>query len=119
MKSTQTLDDLGSRKTTLDVEESTLTEKLKDKTEKQASLEKEIGLLETQLTLLKKIEDLEEARHQLQDGEPCPLCGAKEHPFAEGNIPVPDETQQRLSTVRADLKAVTEAVSDLKVNLAR
>ena len=119
LKSNQTLDDLSSRKATLGTEESTLTEKLKDQTEKQASLEKEIGLLETQLTLLKKIEDLEEARHQLQDGEPCPLCGAKEHPFAEGNTPVPDETQQRLSTVRADLKAVTEAVSDLKVKLAQ
>jgi exonuclease SbcC len=118
-KSNLALDDLGSRKATLSAEEATLTEKLKGQTEKQASLEKEIELLETQLTLLKKIEDLEEARSQLQDGEPCPLCGAKEHPFAEGNVPVPDETQQRLSTVRADLKVVTDLVSDLKVKLAQ
>ncbi|VAW99907.1 Exonuclease SbcC, partial [hydrothermal vent metagenome] len=119
LKSKQTLDDLRSRKATLNVEESTLTEKLKDQTEKLASLEKEIGLLEIQLTLLKKIEGLEEARHQLQDGEPCPLCGAKEHPFAEGNIPLPDETQQYLGTGRADLKAVADTVSDLKVKLAQ
>ncbi|MCF6355613.1 MAG: hypothetical protein L3J26_11035 [Candidatus Polarisedimenticolaceae bacterium] len=119
LESKRNLDDLGSRKAKLGTGESTLTEKLKEQTEKQASLEKEIELLETQLTLLKKIEDLEEARYQLQDGKPCPLCGAKEHPFAEGNIPVPDEAQQCLSTVRADLKAVTDAISDFKVKLAQ
>lgn len=118
-KSKQALDELGNRKVTLSAEESTLTEQLKGQTEKQAALEKEMGLLETQLSLLKKIEDLKEARHQLQDGEPCPLCGAKEHPFAKGNIPAPDETSLRLSTVRVDLKAATDVDSDLKVKLAQ
>lgn len=118
-KSKQTLNEIGNRKANLSTEESTLAEQLKGQTEKQAAFEKEVGLLETKLTLLKKIEDLKEARHQLQDGEPCPLCGAKEHPFAEGNIPVPDETRQRLTTVRGDLKSVTDTVSDLKVKLVQ
>lgn len=100
--------------------EETLTETLEGQVEKQQSLEKEVGLLETQLTLIKRIEDLEEARQQLQDGEPCPLCGAKEHPFAEGNVPAaPDETQQRLAKVRGELKTTTNVVSDLKVKLAQ
>ena len=119
MKSKQAIDELGNRKATLLAEESVLTNTLASQAEKQATLEKERELLETQLTLLKKIEDLEEARHQLRDGEPCPLCGAEEHPFAKGNVPVPDETRQRLTTVRNELKSVIDAVSDLKVKLAQ
>lgn len=110
---------LESRQSTLRQEEFTLTSTLGTQLEKQVALEKEVGLLETQLTLLKRIEDLEEARHQLQDDEPCPLCGAKEHPFAHGNIPVPDGTQQRLSVVRDELKSVVGEISDIKVRLAQ
>ncbi|MBI5141310.1 MAG: AAA family ATPase [Nitrospirae bacterium] len=118
-KSKQTIDALGSRKASLSADDSALAERLKRQTGKRASLETEMGLLEIQLALLNKIEELSEARHQLQDGEPCPLCGAKEHPFAEGNIPAPDETSQRLGMVRVELKAATDAVSDLKVKLAQ
>ena len=96
-KSKRVIDQLDSRQTAYQQEASSLTRSLATQAERLAALEKEIGLLETQLTLLKRIEDLEEARRQLQDGEPCPLCGAKEHPFAEGNIPIPDETRQRLT----------------------
>ncbi len=119
LRSKQSIEELDNRKASLSAEKSTLASQLQSLTEKQRDLEKEMGLLETQLTLLKRIEDLEEARHQLQDGEPCPLCGAKEHPFAEGSVPVPDETHQRLAAVRGDLKSVTDAVSDLRVKLAQ
>lgn len=110
---------LDNRRTTLKQEVSSLTSTLETQTERQAALEKEMSLLEIQLALLKRIEDLGEARKQLKDGEPCPLCGSKEHPFAEGNIPVPDETQQCLTTVRTNLKSVTNDISALKVNLAK
>lgn len=118
-KSKQATLELVNRQATLNAEESALTSTLASRAEIQAALEKERELLETQLTLLKKIEDLEEARSQLQDGEPCPLCGAKDHPFARGNIPVPHETRQRLTTVRADLKSITGEISDLKVKRAK
>lgn len=117
-KSRQASSQLGTLETALKLEATTLINTLAAQTKRSATLEKESSLLETQLTLLKRIEDLEEARTQLQDGEPCPLCGAKEHPFAEGNIPIPDETRQRLSEVRGELKSVTGVISDLKVKLA-
>ncbi|MDR1310323.1 MAG: AAA family ATPase [Burkholderiaceae bacterium] len=86
--------------------------------QKQAQLEKEVNALEIQLTLLKRIEALEKSRSQLQDGEPCPLCGATVHPFAEGNIPVPDETQKQLAAARTQLKSLTGDISALRVRQA-
>ncbi len=41
--------------------------------------------------LRRQIADLEEQRKRLEDGLPCPLCGATDHPLAHGNIPKPDE----------------------------
>lgn len=118
VKSGQALVELGQRQQALSAEGADLAGRLHAHIDGQGALEKEMALLETQLSLLKKIADLEEARHQLKDGEPCPLCGALEHPFAEGNIPLPDETRQRLDAVRADLKAAHDVVAGLKVKQA-
>jgi len=87
-------------------------------TEKQVSLEKEMGELETQLSRINKILDFEAHRQQLQEGESCPLCGAEEHPFAEGNLPVPDETSIALNRVRAELKQANGSLSGFKIKQA-
>jgi len=85
------------------------------------------------VTLLKemafqsKIVQLENERAKLQDGDPCPLCGATEHPFAEGNIPVPDEIERKINKLttlirkaeskEADIKKLEEASSSARENL--
>ncbi len=43
-----------------------------------------------------RIAELEAHRASLVDGEPCPLCGATQHPFAKGNAPVPDAMERRI-----------------------
>ncbi len=111
--------ELESRHAALLQDASNVTSTLVRQVEKQETLENEVNLLETQLTLLKRIEDLEEARVLLQDGEPCPLCGSEEHPFAVGNIPAPDATQLRLVEVKADHKAVSNSIAVLSVELAK
>lgn len=60
-------------------------------------LEKE-GLQREQ-HLLEKIHSLEEHRAKLQAGEPCPLCGSEEHPFAGGSVPVVDDIGVKVERV--------------------
>ncbi|ADH85922.1 AAA family ATPase [Desulfurivibrio alkaliphilus] len=39
---------------------------------------------------LESTHSMEQARGQLRPQEPCPLCGSRSHPFANGEIPDPD-----------------------------
>ena len=81
-----------------------LSELLGDRLLREYRTEKETLLRE--MAFLSKVAELEGHRAKLEDGKPCPLCGAKEHPFAEGNIPEPDETEKK---VEALTKLISEA----------
>lgn len=81
-----------------------LTAEIDHWTEKAAENEREATHLETEVSLLNRIRDLEEERARLQDGNPCPLCGATDHPFARGNVPRVDETERALNEARKSLK---------------
>ncbi|WP_133273649.1 AAA family ATPase [Hymenobacter radiodurans] len=63
--------------------------------EQHAAQEKHL----TDLRLLVQTQQLilshEEARHYLEAGQPCPLCGATEHPFALGALGVTADSLQR------------------------
>jgi len=82
------------------------------------ALEREEGLLQTQWVLLQRIASLEDARHDLRDGDPCPLCGAREHPFAHDTaIPAPDDTRQQLDAARTALREARERATAGQVAL--
>lgn len=74
-----------------------LSELLGDKLLREYRTEKETLLRE--MAFIKKIEELEDHRAKLEDGKTCPLCGSTEHPFAEGNVPVPDEIEQKIESL--------------------
>ncbi|HBM17279.1 MAG TPA: chromosome segregation protein SMC [Lentisphaeria bacterium] len=71
-----------------------LSDLLGDRLLREYRTEKETMLRE--MAFIKKIEELEDHRAKLEDGKPCPLCGSIDHPFAKGNIPVPDETEKKI-----------------------
>ncbi len=48
---------------------------------------------------LKKISDFDSERALLEDGKACPLCGALNHPYAEGNIPEANAFELELATL--------------------
>jgi len=64
--------------------------------------------LRTERELRSRIQSLEEERSRLEDGIPCPLCGALEHPYAAGNIPALDEVERQLEDLRRFLETADQ-----------
>lgn len=55
----------------------------------------------------------EEVRKSLKANERCPLCGAYEHPYADGQVPNSEASDEVMNEVKADLKKSEEACSRL------
>ncbi len=64
-----------------------------------------------ELAFLNKIASLKKERKNLQDDQPCPLCGSLHHPFALGNVPEANETEQRIKFL-ADLIQKAESLEN-------
>jgi exonuclease SbcC len=87
--------------------------------EQSALLEKEVAGLEIQVALLGRIRDLEAERQRLEDGRPCPLCGATEHPYATGNLPVLNAAEADLKERKARFKSVSLRLGELEAGRAK
>jgi exonuclease SbcC len=78
--------------------------------DRKEHLEKQVSALEAQVSLVGRIRSLEQERNCLEDGSPCPLCGATEHPYAKGNVP-------ELSGYEASLKKAKDAWNNVSGEL--
>ena len=128
VRSTKSLDDQqkqsGIRKQELEqaskqiqLGKDALIQLLGDRLLREYRTEKEALLRE--MAFLAKIADLSDTRAKLEDGKPCPLCGATEHPFAVGNIPVPDDIEQKIGALtRLISKAEDQEVAIKKLEEA-
>ncbi|EXJ10250.1 SbcC/MukB-like Walker B domain-containing protein [Nitrincola nitratireducens] len=67
-----------------------------------------------EMAFLKKIAALEEHRAKLEEGQPCPLCGAKEHPFAEGNVPAVDAVEERIQFLEPLITSAENKEAEIK-----
>ena len=86
--------------------------------EKHQALAAEQVQLEGQQRELDRMASLEVARSELEDGKPCPLCGATEHPYARGHVPSTDAVFGRLAELRGALQATLEEMARLGEQLA-
>lgn len=114
----ESLRETGVRQDRLKAEQAGLEEESRACDNLQEKLEGEVSHLEIQLDLLKRIQSLEEQRAYLQDGQVCPLCGSLEHPYAQGNIPVLNETESSLKKTKKELKTLVKRSAGLKVKQA-
>lgn len=87
--------------------------------QKEAQIqEKYVEQLEGKELLVARIRDLENERKLLEDKKPCPLCGSPEHPYARGNIPIPEKITTELKGERKVLKVLQGKISQLVIENA-
>ena len=81
--------------------------------QQQQAAEQTADLLNRNLILLAKIQDLTEERDKLRHGEPCPLCGSTTHPFATHQPYTPDDTEQQLAIAKQRLDDINRRLQQL------
>ncbi|MCL2158440.1 MAG: AAA family ATPase [Oscillospiraceae bacterium] len=86
-----------------DLEKSQTTHK-----EKQELENLKWQLIEEKLNLASAIFNLDEQRKLLEEGKPCPLCGALQHPFAHKNEPKIDETEHLRTFAEYDVLTIED-----------
>ena len=91
-----------------------LLDEIKSSADRKSILERNIEEMETRISLLSRIRDLEEDRKRLEDGRPCPLCGATDHPYAQGNVPVLNEAEAELKRTKTECKKASEKLGKLE-----
>ena len=78
-------------------------------------------LLESALTVLalsERIADFEQQRDQLKAGEPCPLCGSPDHPFANPEDRPSEAIEQARRNVETAKVANTTAATEFRLAVA-
>ncbi len=90
---------------------------------KQEALKEKLQRLQTEKENKELRASLEEHRAKLIDGEPCPLCGAAHHPYAEDQLEDSSELPALILSTVKELelaqKQLTEAESQQKQNIQR
>lgn len=91
---------------------------LQKKKEACALATEKLGDLQKLVALQLRLQEYEQARHSLQQDEPCPLCGSLHHPYAAGDfVPNLSEEEQRRDRQLALVKELEENLNSLQLHL--
>lgn len=92
--------------TTQQSEQQQLSHFKKQQTQQQQTVELQnrlIDELSEKYSLQRTLQSLEQHRTMLVDQQPCPLCGALEHPYHKGELPINDVSQQQIEHEKTTL----------------
>ncbi|MCS7029355.1 MAG: AAA family ATPase [Bacteroidia bacterium] len=76
--------------------------------QKMSEYEKAIGSAQNQIEWQKKIDELAPYRAELKKGQPCPLCGATEHPYVVRVPEVLSQLQKQLQDLQQFYQQIRE-----------
>lgn len=96
------------------------TYSLVEQTRQQLEINKQnLTLVNNNLTELDKVlpESIFQLRKGLQQGEPCPICGSRTHPFATQLFEALDITPDELEKKRKELKQQQQQLTDAIIRL--
>lgn len=73
-------------------------------------LQKQLSLLWEKKILLEKIASLEEQRKNLQEGQPCPLCGSTTHPYVteQNTLPTQSDIDIEIKQLEKRIKGIEQ-----------
>lgn len=115
----QQAEELADERAELDKAEAALQQQsreleadIEQRTQQLEALQREQQDLAKMQRLADRIASLEQQRHELEAGKPCPLCGATEHPWQR-------EAPPEMSAERARLQTVEQALATLQPALQK
>ena len=94
------LKELKNRLTTLDESLDDLEKKLDDQVDICEKADAKVEELEKERELALLTDSVNHLRHQLEDGKPCHVCGATEHPYADKVEP---ESAEQINSIEEQL----------------
>ncbi len=74
--------------------------------------------LTNQKLLQSKIISLSDERANLQPSQPCPLCGALEHPYAQGELAINNEIDAQINQAKSKISQLQATLTKLNTQLA-
>ena len=86
---------------------------------RRADAEKLLDSYRRELRTQQALADLNQLRHQLEPGQPCPLCGALEHAFASDFAAEFSEQEQRVTQQQQALTTLADELARTTTALTR
>jgi exonuclease SbcC len=87
--------------------------------EQKALQEQFIQSLEQRVKKEMLIANYEQARRELRDNEPCPLCGSIHHPYATNEPVVNTGLQQDLDGQKEKLNSLSQSLKEREIHVAK
>ncbi|GAA0682101.1 exonuclease subunit SbcC [Marinobacterium maritimum] len=102
----------------LQKQQASAVEQVEQRRKQVESLQREQQDLQKLQRMAERIADLEQQRHELEPGKPCPLCGSEEHPWRSEQPPELSEERIRLQAVEQQLAELQAQLQQLEIRQA-